>query len=130
MIILKVDGRILIDFFGYKKHHQGLNRTDLILFQNPRPDQNLPSADVEEQSEEEELMEKSDDRLEEAGPAEQRRHYVQRVSTKRKASNVKAILAKEEELIFVSPYLEGFDLKSKLWSKQTPFSLWFLDLVL
>jgi len=44
-------------------------------------------------------------------------NYVQRPSKDQQEKNVKEMLARKEDLIFMSPILEGFSLKNKEWCK-------------
>jgi len=49
-------------------------------------------------------------------------NYAQRISEEQQLKNKNAMLAREEDLIFVSPILEGFSLKNKIW-RMSPFHL-------
>jgi hypothetical protein len=41
--------------------------------------------------------------------------YVKRLSVDKQKENVETMLKRTQDLIFVSPILEGFSLKAKLW---------------
>jgi hypothetical protein len=41
--------------------------------------------------------------------------YVIRLGKDKQQENINEMLAREDDLIFVSPILEGFALKNKLW---------------
>ena len=82
-----MSGRILIDFFGYSKHFEGLDRTE------------------------------NRDTRRDAGaePPSEDSMYVKRLTEEKQEDNKREMLAREKDLIFVSPILKGFALKNKLW---------------
>ncbi|KAL2061152.1 hypothetical protein VTL71DRAFT_7425 [Oculimacula yallundae] len=87
-----VTGRILIDYFGYQKHFEGLKRTD----NNSRRKRtaNPPPA--------------------KGGNDEPK--YVQTLSKEKQEANMKEMLGeRKDELVYISPLLEGFALKNKKW---------------
>lgn len=45
--------------------------------------------------------------------------YVKRLSKEKQQKNIDEMLARPDDLLFVSPILEGFALKNKLWRKST-----------
>ncbi|KAH6693328.1 P-loop containing nucleoside triphosphate hydrolase protein [Leptodontidium sp. MPI-SDFR-AT-0119] len=88
-----VTGRILIDYFGYKKHFEGLQRSDSNSrrkrHSQPAPP---PSGSTDEPK------------------------YVQTLAKEKQEENKKEMLGKrKDELVYVSPLLEGFALKNKQW---------------
>ncbi|KAF4619100.1 hypothetical protein G7Y89_g14746 [Cudoniella acicularis] len=91
-----VNGRILIDYFGYKKHHEGLQRNGNTSSGSGRgrPRQSIASAGDK--------------------PVEQPT-YVQSLSKEQQEENREEMLARDEDLIYISPVLLGFALKNKLW---------------
>jgi len=85
----------LVDYFGYKKHFEGLSRNDT----NSRPKsrgQRSTNNNVETPDE----------------PS-----YVQTLPKEKQAENKLEMLGREDDLVYVSPLLEGFALKNKLWCK-------------
>lgn len=89
-------GRILIDYFGYKKHFEGLQRTDSNSRRLKRQAQQQPQQN---------------------GGADEPK-YVQTLSKEKQEENKKEMLGKrKDELVYVSPLLEGFALKNKQWRK-------------
>lgn len=89
--IFQVSGRILIDYYGYQKHYKGLTRSE-----NNQP--NNLDHDDEESSE--------------------NSNYVKRLSNEKQKDNKDKMLAREQDLVFVSPILVGFSLKAKLWREH------------
>lgn len=87
----QVSGRILIDYFGYSKHQEGLQRNDS---GNKRTRGNGAKAkDANEES-----------------------TYVKRLPREKQEENRMEMLGdREKDLIFLSPMLKGFALKNKLW---------------
>ena len=81
----EVSGRILIDFHGYNKHHEGYQR-------------------VENTSED----------ASQSGGKEKTAHLEPLTKEQQKA-NKEAMLARRQDLIFVTPVLEGFALRNKVW---------------
>ncbi len=45
-------------------------------------------------------------------------NYIKRLSIENQERNRKELLSREQDLIFVSPMLPGFSLKSKLWCQS------------
>lgn len=95
-----VNSRILIDYFGYKKHFEGLARNDNTARRgrgrgnSNNNAQNLPNG--------------------EAAPREN--IYVETLPVEKQEENKKEMLGKRyDDLVFVSPLLEGFALKNKQW---------------
>lgn len=99
--ISQVTGRILIDHFGYKKHFEGLQRSDSSnrkkrLAQQPPP----PSG---------------------GGNGAK---YVQTLPKEQQEENRKEMLGRrKDELVYVSPLLEGFALKNKQWRKSKSYRM-------
>ncbi|RDW64256.1 ATPase-3 [Coleophoma crateriformis] len=92
-----VSSRILIDNVGYHKHYEGVARKEAPIPQIPLPG----------------LV--RDFRIEtNEGPAEQNT-YLQPISEEQQQKNKEELLAREQDLLFVSPMLKGFSLKNKLW---------------
>ncbi|KAK0102745.1 hypothetical protein ONS95_006343 [Cadophora gregata] len=93
-----VTGRILIDYFGYKKHFEGLQRSD----SNSRRKQGSsrpPSTSGASTN---------------GGSDEPK--YVQTLSKEKQEENKIEMLGKRKDgLVYVSPLLEGFALKNKQW---------------
>jgi hypothetical protein len=50
-------------------------------------------------------------------PAVEKKAYATRLSEEKQKDNVNDMLKREGDLIFMSPILPGFSLKSKLWRK-------------
>ncbi|CAK7206585.1 hypothetical protein SEUCBS139899_009383 [Sporothrix eucalyptigena] len=117
-----VDGRVLVDVVGYNKHHlaqgvregkdpqsaknvvEGTGRT-----RNGRRSTGPPRRRTGE------VVEVVDDG---AGPKKataKSTNKIQRLSEEEQARNKEAMLAKPEELMFMSPMVEGYALKNKLW---------------
>lgn len=99
-----VNGRILVDYLGYQKYHEGLVRTEA---QNtpPPPPPPAPGYPPSPPS-----MYNRDEKKEKKGIT-----YVKALSLEKQQENVEAMLNRPQDLIFVSPILQGFSLKSKLW---------------
>lgn len=130
-----VTGRILIDTYGYNKHHLALQRRggkDLDSMNNlvVMPNNNDPVAAI------------IDNPIPPAPhPHRKARHppvpnipavqkpkslYIRRLTDEEQAKNKNDMLARGEDLVFVSPLLPGYALKNKLWCKYTflpPISL-------
>ena len=83
--MFKVTGRVLIDYYGYQKHHEGLER------QGNNED--------------------------EGDKASESALYSKCLPKEKQQANIKEMLSRDKDLIFVSPMLKGFSLKSKLWCK-------------
>lgn len=107
---MKVSGRILIDFVGYSKHHDGLSRTDPKVGQEPvypagrKPGPTTTTTPFS-----------GDHNLAATDPQSEKSNYIMTISKEKQEENKKNMLAREEDLIFVSPMLKGFCLKNKLW---------------
>jgi len=105
---MKVASRILIDFFGYQKHHEGLQRNETTSrrghgrgHQPPQPQQapgNPNSAD--------------------ATSISGKSMHAQSLSKETQEDNKHEMLDRKDDLVFVSPLLRGFALKNKLWRKR------------
>lgn len=85
LIKLQVTGRVLIDYYGYQKHHEGLER------------QGTNEVDGEK--------------------SESKALYATSLPKVKQEANIKEMLSRGSDMIFVSPMLKGFSLKSKLWCK-------------
>ncbi|KAN0071868.1 P-loop containing nucleoside triphosphate hydrolase protein [Elaphomyces granulatus] len=103
-----VDGRILVDVFGYNKHHrtQGVREAkdpelqkNRILSIDPTFDDQLPPTGNGT-----------------ASSAAQSSSTSKRLTEDRQRKNKEGMLARDEDLKFMSPVLEGFALKNKIWS--------------
>lgn len=94
-------GRILIDYFGYKKHHEGLQRQGNAAqsrqHRRSRESNRIPDPNQQEQS-----------------------NYVQTLDKEKQEDNKEEMLARTEDLVFVSPILLGFALKNKQWRMLSP----------
>jgi hypothetical protein len=85
----------LIDYFGYAKHQDGLERNDSGKKRPSR--QSNPTTNEKEST------------------------YVSSLSKERQEENKQEMLGKrKEDLIFMSPLLKGFALKNKLWCEFMP----------
>ena len=82
----QISGRILVDFYGYAKHHKGLERQ--------QPAENGATKESA---------------------------YVRPLNSKEQQANKAAMLARNQDLMFLSPMLAGFALKDKLWRKKLTF---------
>jgi hypothetical protein len=91
----------LIDHFGYHKHHEGLVRTESKTPPPPPPPGQYTDGAVKKEEE---------------------NTYVKRLSEEKQRENVEEMLKRDGDLIFISPMLEGFSLKAKLWRKSPPSS--------
>ena len=91
-----MSGRILVDFHGYAKHHQGLQRLE-----KTTGNQALETQGPEDTS------------------TKTTETYRKRLNAKEQAANKEKMLARAEDLMFVSPMLLGFALKDKLWRKTS-----------
>ncbi|PMD50986.1 P-loop containing nucleoside triphosphate hydrolase protein [Hyaloscypha bicolor E] len=95
-----VASRILIDFFGYQKHQEGLQRNETSSRrrrtqpQAPQPPA-TPAAD--------------------AASISGQSTNARSLSKELQEENKQEILDRKEDLVFVSPLLRGFALKNKLW---------------
>lgn len=89
-----VSGRILIDAYGYNKHHLALQR---------REGKEVTEEDTSDSEDEDEK------------PSAEKSTYIKRLSDERQQKNKDEMLAREQDLILLSPILTGFALKNKLW---------------
>jgi hypothetical protein len=128
----QVYGRILIDTYGYQKHHQALKRTSgkdhdskkrkargppppptnqnidltslthmMPIFNNvTAPGTTTTTTNTQVQDS------KKDD------------FYIKRLSEEEQKKNREEMLARPDDLIFLSPMLTGYALKNKLWCKS------------
>ncbi|TVY73501.1 putative 26S proteasome regulatory subunit-like protein [Lachnellula suecica] len=96
MVKHNVTGRILIDYFGYKKYHEGMQRqgsgTGRGRGRRSGETNRVPGPNGAEQS-----------------------NYVQSLEMEKQEENKDDMLARAEDLVFVSPFLLGFALKNKQW---------------
>lgn len=87
-----MSGRILVDFYGYAKHHKGLERIE-------KPTQNENSDTTE------------------GNTSSEGSTYLRPLDIKEQEANKAAMMARNRDLMFVSPMLSGFALREKLWRK-------------
>ncbi|CAK7213580.1 hypothetical protein SCUCBS95973_001847 [Sporothrix curviconia] len=125
-----VDGRVLVDVVGYNKHHlaqgvregkdpqstknvvEGTGRTRhsrarmsaMMASQRRATGETIDDADVA-----------VDPKKAAAAAARAKTNKLQRLSEEEQARNKAAMMAKPEELMFMSPMVEGYALKNKLW---------------
>jgi hypothetical protein len=104
--VSQVSGRILIDTYGYNKHHGALPRTEnkerKQRTENPFELANAVTAG----------------NIGNAGKGEssdENSAYITRLSDEEQQENKDEMLAREQDLVFLSPILTGFSLKEKLW---------------
>jgi hypothetical protein len=120
--------RILIDIYGYQKHHEALSRTSGKDHASSKKKKNnkravapppqaiefiidpltlLPVANqpVNETT----VMTLPENKIDE--------FYIKRLSEAEQQKNRDEVLARPEELCFLSPMLEGYALKNKMWCK-------------
>ena len=90
----QVSGRILIDFYGYAKHHKGLERIE-------KPSKNQRSNQYK-------------DRASDGGST-----YLKPLDDKEQQANKAEMLVRRTDLMFISPMLSGFALREKLWRKTS-----------
>lgn len=57
------------------------------------------------------------------GASDQDGSYIKRLNEKEQQENRSQMLKREDDLIYVSPMVQGFDLKNKLWRKCFHWSL-------
>jgi hypothetical protein len=95
----------LIDYFGYHKHHDGVQRTEksTAAFADPRA---RMYRDIHTYV---------DESYDEFAPPKEASNYVKVLAKGAQEQNKNNMLSSPEELIFVSPMLEGFALKNKVW---------------
>jgi hypothetical protein len=60
-------------------------------------------------------------------PKEIDEYYIKRLSVEEQKKNKDEMLAREEDLIYLSPMLVGYALKNKLWCKSRKESLRMAD---
>ena len=92
-----MSGRILIDAYGYNKHHLALQRRE--------------GKEVTENT--------SDSEDEDEKPLAEKSTYIKRLSDEKQKKNKDEMLAREQDLILLSPILTGFALKNKLWCEYS-----------
>jgi ATPase family associated with various cellular activities (AAA) len=102
----QVSGRILIDHFGYCKHHEGLKRNEI---KDPN------SQDQDQCNKKSRKNNRGQDQNDQSAEDDSEKNYIRRLSLEKQEANKKAMLANEQDLIFMSPILTGFSLKVKLW---------------
>lgn len=85
----------MIDYFGYKKHHEGLTRNGNTNHQPNRRGRQSTSS--------------------QAPVTVDQATYVQVLDKEKQQENKEEMLSREEDLVYFSPTLEGFALKNKLW---------------
>ncbi|KAF2670112.1 P-loop containing nucleoside triphosphate hydrolase protein [Microthyrium microscopicum] len=109
-----VDGRILIDTYGYQKHHQTSDRKggkDEDMARNKiQPLRRRARAHHRPQDSQTES--EIDGAL---NPPQT--FYITRLTEDDIAANKETMLEREPELIFLSPMLKGYALQNKLWLK-------------
>lgn len=104
-----MSGRILIDIYGYHKHNGGLKRKEnqeqkqltedpyqAVAGHVPLGIQMTPAAPTGE-------------------PPAENSAYIKRLTDEEQQKNKDEMLARGQDLIFLSPILAGFSLKDKLW---------------
>jgi hypothetical protein len=97
-----VSGRILIDAYGYNKHHLALQRREGT--DRKQNGNNSGAAGTDEQ-------------------ASENSAYIERLSDESQQKNKDEMLARAHDLIFLSPMLTGFSLKAKLWREYSALGL-------
>ncbi|KAE9364491.1 P-loop containing nucleoside triphosphate hydrolase protein [Stipitochalara longipes BDJ] len=112
-----VNGRIVIDCFGYHKHHEGLQRTETRFFRHSADANAAASTQIHISDL---TLDDYDykDEIEETLPTTLPKvtsNYVTALAKGAERRNTKQMVSKPEELIFVSPMLQGFALKNKIW---------------
>ena len=133
-----VSARILIDTYGYQKHHHSLKRRggrDLDILNNkvldgtipmivnsglPPPPPPPPSAMPRKVHAPIPIAHTA-----QVGLAEKRSKslYIRRLSEEEQTKNKQEMLAREKDLVFLSPLLPGYALKNKLWCMHFPCHL-------
>lgn len=121
-----VSGRILIDTYGYNKHHLSLQRRG-----GKDQDSTNNRVVVPNNNDLVELIECSPPpppglhrkapppppALNAQQAQKQKSLYIKRLTDDEQAKNKKDMLAREVDLVFLSPLLPGYALKNKLWCK-------------
>jgi hypothetical protein len=96
LTIFQVTGRILIDYFGFAKHQDGLQRNEGASRQGRNKQGNSSSTEKEST-------------------------YVSSLPRESRDENKKVMLGeRKDDLVFMSPLLKGFTLKNKLWRRHHP----------
>jgi hypothetical protein len=122
----QVNCRILIDVFGYNKHHlaKGFREDDDPYFRRNivsgtglRGQQSQPLSALPVTQSYVKLKYR-DPVLDGDGSRSNEPKSNKRLSEDRQASNKKTMLSKETDLMFLGPLLEGYALKNKLWRKH------------
>lgn len=124
---IQVDGRILIDTFGYQKHHETLTKSGGQgnfdpdypridgLDGKPDDDKSMSSAETEVDTEVA-LVKPGQVKIEEDGTTKLKdSSYIKRLGTKAINRNKEIMKARSNDLMFVSPMLKGYCLKTKAW---------------
>jgi hypothetical protein len=122
-----VDGRILIDIVGYNKHHLalGIREGDDPETQKNRITHPVAGVTVPLDPVKSNPVDKSQNgtivQLAEQAPGNEKQDETRlapgRLDEAKQKENKEIMLAREKELIYISPLLEGYSLKNKLWSK-------------
>ena len=97
---------MLIDFYGYHKYHKGLDRTEEKAKESPNHLEQpvlVPGSQVDPNSNKSQLPERKNE------------VYVQRLGAEKQKTNRDKVLAKPGDLVYLSPTLLGYSLKSKHW---------------
>jgi hypothetical protein len=100
----------LIDYFGHHKHHDGVQRTETKLPQQSTAAYADPRARMYRN-----IHTYVDEAYDEIAPPKEASNYVKVLAKGAQEQNKNNMLSSPEELIFVSPMLEGFALKNKVW---------------
>ncbi|KAK2829901.1 hypothetical protein FQN49_007142 [Arthroderma sp. PD_2] len=109
-----VDGRVLIDIVGYHKHHEA-QRTSGSGAENPQK-QKRRILPIDKDDEEKITLQINGPNMKLIGgskPGDSR--ITKHISKEGQEKNKKGMLALGEEIVFMSPFLEGYSLKSKQW---------------
>ncbi|KAF2396114.1 ATPase [Trichodelitschia bisporula] len=98
-----VEGRILVDVFGFKKHFLGLGRGE--------------TEKERENNEGDDWVRQEKRRLKELNreKKEPEKPYIHRLDEAAQAKNKADMLARPEDLVYVAPTLAGYALKNKQW---------------
>jgi len=128
-----VSARILIDTYGYQKHHHSLKRRggrDLDILNNKVLDGTIPmivSGGPPPPPPPPAMPRKVHAPIPNAhaaqvGHAEKKSKslYIRRLSEEEQTKNKQEMLAREKDLVFLSPLLQGYALKNKLWCMHFP----------
>lgn len=121
-----VSCRILIDIYGYQKHHEALKRTSGKDHASSKKRKNARSAPPPANSDfiidpetllpviNQPVITTTTMTLPEGKKDE---FYIKRLTEEEQTKNRDEMLAKPDELCFLSPMLEGYALKNKMWCK-------------